>query len=677
MYPTSSQKKALVAHSKEIQTFFEQTKMSKSITVIFVHPEDGQEPSSTLIEGAPGIGKTTLSKEISVQWAKGVLLANKTLLFLLFLRDPLVQKILSVKDLVKYYYQFDESSENVASSCAECLLHSDGDSVIFVLDGYDEYPESLRQNGFIHNLLQRKLLPKSCLVVTSRPHASAHLHKNFECRVDILGFSKDDRLNYIRSSLKEVGNITTLVKYLESHPSINGLCFVPFNMTVLLWLYKQGITLPNSCTELYNYFICHTIRHHLAKSHIVFHDEISSLESLQQPYKMVIQQLSLLSYTGLCKNQLTFTLDEIKNACPQIDEITGAINCFGLLQAVQHPGIKRMSTTFNFIHFSVQEFLAAYHITCLSDYDEFFVLKEKFMSNFLTNTFSLYVGMTKGQRPAFKKFISGTHNMKLTEFLHDTFTNLNPFSPSIKIKFDKQLAYIRLYKCFFEATDNELCNEIKTHGIFSKGGINLEFQKLLPVDIECLHLFLTTRDEWKFLSLNYCHIGDVGIHILHQFLSINAPSIHTLRLNNNNITSTSCNFIADIINFCKIKALFLCNNLLENIFTVIRKDQLKALYITVSSEPSTVNNIAAFLYENNTLETLDMELHIPPSINSVQWISEKSIDVIADALKYNTKLKVLAFPGLYTFETQRSIKNKIAKINKRIYVYFEDYSFVV
>ena len=40
-----------------------------------------------------------------------------------------MQKILSVKDLVKYYYQFDESSENVASSCAECLLHSDGDIV--------------------------------------------------------------------------------------------------------------------------------------------------------------------------------------------------------------------------------------------------------------------------------------------------------------------------------------------------------------------------------------------------------------------------------------------------------------------------------------------------------------------------------------------------------------------
>ena len=444
IHPTSPQKKALVAHSKEIQTFFEQTKTSKSISVIFVHPEGSKEPRSILIEGAPGIGKTILSKEISVQWAKGLLLVDTNVLFLLFLRDPLVQKITSLKDLVKYYYQFDESSDAITSSCADYLLHSGGENVSFVLDGYDEFPESLQQNSLVYDLLQHKLLPKCRLVVTSRPHASAHLHKNFDCRVDILGFTEDDRLHYIHSSLKgEVEKITTLVKYLKSHPTINSLCFTPFNMTVLLWLFKQRITLPDSSTELCSYFICHTIRHHLAKSHVTFDDDISNLENLREPYKKVIQQLSHLSYEALSKNQLTFTLDEIKTACPQIAEITGAINCFGLLQAIQHPGVKKTSTTFNFIHFSLQEFLAAYHITCLSDYDEFCVLKEKFMSKFLTNTFNFYVGMTKGQRPAFKKYIS--NSWKWTAYLHDTFKGLNPFSASkITINFKNPLAYIRL-----------------------------------------------------------------------------------------------------------------------------------------------------------------------------------------------------------------------------------------
>ena len=142
----------------------------------------------------------------------------------------------------------------------------------------------------------------------------------------------------------------------------------------------------------------------------------------------------------------------------------------------------------------------------------------------------------------------------------------------------------------------------------------------------------------------------------------------TLRLSSNNISSSSGSFIADIVASCKIKKLFLSSNLLENIFTLIGKDQLKDLFVTVSDKPSTVDSIAAFLHENDVLETLDMELHIRPSINSVQWISEKSIDVIANSLKYNTKLRTLAFPGLYTVETQHHIINKIRKIKIFLYI---------
>ena len=134
---TSEQKDFL----KESGMFFSQNKkLSKDIKEIFAPGEDGQEPHSILIEGAPGIGKTILSKEISVQWANGKLLVNTFLVFLIFLRDPLVKMIKSLKDLVKYYYRFDESSDTIASSCAEYLTKSKGDRVTFVFDGFDEYP---------------------------------------------------------------------------------------------------------------------------------------------------------------------------------------------------------------------------------------------------------------------------------------------------------------------------------------------------------------------------------------------------------------------------------------------------------------------------------------------------------------------------------------------------------
>ena len=50
-------------------------------------------PYKILIEGAPGIGKTELSKEIALQWANNLILKEKKLLFLLFAHDPHIKKL--------------------------------------------------------------------------------------------------------------------------------------------------------------------------------------------------------------------------------------------------------------------------------------------------------------------------------------------------------------------------------------------------------------------------------------------------------------------------------------------------------------------------------------------------------------------------------------------------------
>lgn len=56
---------------------------------------------------------------------------------------------------------------------------------------------------------------------------------------------------------------------------------------------------------------------------------------------------------------------------------------FGLLQVVQNNGITQMELSFNFIHASVQEFLAAFQTATLSYDEELMLLKEKFwMKNY-------------------------------------------------------------------------------------------------------------------------------------------------------------------------------------------------------------------------------------------------------------------------------------------------------
>ena len=602
--------------SSEEEQSQEQVKTTKNVKDIFAPDEDGQEPCRILIEGAPGIGKTVLSKEIAYQWANGLLLVNMVLLFLIFLRDPLVQRIESLKDLVKYYYQFDERGDSIASSCADYLFHSDGEHVTFVFDGYDEFPESLRQNGFISDILHRKRLLRCHLVVTSRPHASAHLRTNCDRFIQILGFTEEDKQNYIISSLKKKQDVDELVEYLDNHLTISSLCFIPFNMTVLLWLYKQESALPNNSVQLYNYFICHTIRHYLAKYQISLLESFIDLNTLEEPYKKVIQQLSFLSYQALNKSQLTFTLDEIRAACPQIDEIPEALNGFGLLQAVQHFGFKN-TTTLNFVHFTVQEFLAAHHITCLSHYKEFCVIKEKFMSNFYANTFTMYVGMTKGKRPAFKQYLGG--NGKQTAYMYGIFGRFTPveiLSPSVATYPGSPLnarLWLRLFKCFYEADDKASCREM-TEAIFYylKGNVILS-EILLRDDVECLGLFLCSRKEWKGLYLHQSFDdASAGMQILHQLLTTKATStcIHTIYIGSNlcsllrdgTLTQSSSCLITDIARSCKTKVSEVFGPLLLLNDVVLLKYQLKKLIFYV--EKSQTEDILVCLKDDEILKVL-------------------------------------------------------------------------
>ena len=174
-------------------------------------------PYVILIEGAAGIGKTTLCKEIALQWANKNILKYKTLLFLLFMDNPETKKLISITLLVKHFFQ----NEILANEITDWLIATDGEYLTIIIDGYSKDCG----NRFITDIIGRKILAHCNLVITSRSSASTLFSTKVNRRALIMGFTKSNQINFIHNVLKgSKSKMDCLSCYLQSNPIIDNLC---------------------------------------------------------------------------------------------------------------------------------------------------------------------------------------------------------------------------------------------------------------------------------------------------------------------------------------------------------------------------------------------------------------------------------------------------------------------
>ena len=79
-------------------------------------PKPGKTLQCVLVEGAPGVGKTTLAWELCKQWGKGKLFQQFAVVILVRLRDQTVQNAQTLSDLVFYRYHREEISQHLTQT---------------------------------------------------------------------------------------------------------------------------------------------------------------------------------------------------------------------------------------------------------------------------------------------------------------------------------------------------------------------------------------------------------------------------------------------------------------------------------------------------------------------------------------------------------------------------------
>ena len=416
-------------------------------------------PRVILIEGAPGGGKSTLALHICHQWAQGAsFLVQFDLVVLAYLRDQAVQNANTLADILP------ARSFRLSEMIASQIQDFNGENVLFIFDGWDEFPTHLQTNSLISTIIRQphKLsLHQSTVLITSRPVSSGNLLHIADLRVEILGFTQHQIREYIEKALD--GNSThiqKLVQHLEEHPVIEGYCYVPLHVAILvhIFLTMKG-ALPTTLHELFcDLVLCCIVREldtHGSESDT---SEVYSLDDLPDDLRSKLSDLCVLAYEGVMQNKVVFYRDDLRKF-----NLPANLPSLGLLQAVEGLTKLNKSLSYNFLHLSVQELLAAYHISHIDSSEQRGVFESMFRSSRFQAVLQYYSGFTKLANPAIQNFIS-------------TYTQQKPSIEDL----------LPLLHCFYEAQEPSLCKLVFTQEC-------LELNSALnPVDFLAIGYFVTS-----------------------------------------------------------------------------------------------------------------------------------------------------------------------------------------
>ena len=330
--------------------------------------EEGKKPVRKLIvEGNAGIGKTTLCTMLTEEWANGEILTQFDCVLLLPLRERSVSTATTLPQLFKLLH----SSERIRTSVIEELEEREGEGVLIIADGWDELDEDNRSDiCFLHNLLFGNILPFACVLLTSRPSASAPLHDlpTVDRLVEVVGFNGENVKQYIESEFEKCPEkVSSLIEQLQGNPLIASLCSVPLNCAIICNVWQTlDRTLPSTLTELYSHIVLNVILRNLKKSNFLDTIITLSFDSIPENLQDMFWLMCKFAYECLSQNKLVFSEEEIAPLFLQVLDSSDKLLCFGLVQRARSLLPVGQGLSFHFVHLTIQEFLAALHLVTLS-----------------------------------------------------------------------------------------------------------------------------------------------------------------------------------------------------------------------------------------------------------------------------------------------------------------------
>ena len=314
--------------------------------------EESSEPRTVLIEGKPGIGKTTYCKKYVYDWATKKqnphdCVTNIKVVLLLKCRDiksniweaiddQLLPRDVD-EDVKQQFFQFIRANQS---------------SILLILDGLDELASI--EMPIISEILAGRVLPKCKVVATARHEAGVKVRQLCDTLFEVKGFTEAQAREFIAKYFKEKSELAEKLSAQISHDeNLREMCANPLNTALLCLLCEEfGGTLPEKRTTLYLNMIECVLKRYRKKRELP-----DTKEDLTNLYKPQLKSLGLIALNGLIQDKLDFGQNEL-------GEHGSDIAAFGFLSVYPGGSKLRPSLRYAFLHKSFQECFAAFYICC-------------------------------------------------------------------------------------------------------------------------------------------------------------------------------------------------------------------------------------------------------------------------------------------------------------------------
>ena len=320
-----------------------------------------------LVEGSPGMGKTTFCLKIAHDWANKA--TSKVDSF------PQFEVVLLLKcrdihgDIIEAIdTQLLPESKKNAGAIKEVLVDYIEDldfqeKVLIILDGLDELPKM--SESCVDKLLKKKIFPFCYVLATSRQERGIVVRKNvdFDMLLQIEGFKKEDAFSYIRKHFKNTGpenvsNGERLIREIQTNSLLDALWNNPLNLLLLCIVFEdhEG-ELPSYRTELYQIIVCCLLRRYCAKHNL---EAPADDKALTRHFEDSLLVLGELAWRCLEEDRFSFREKELVEFESTHESL--AARKLGLV--FKEASLRKINPQheYFFFHKTFQEYLAAFYL---------------------------------------------------------------------------------------------------------------------------------------------------------------------------------------------------------------------------------------------------------------------------------------------------------------------------